>query len=300
MRIELADDDLGRLLGPALAVRGHEVVATGGDVRVTTDPAEAGPRTLVLHEVRRLAPPPPRNGLGIARLHRAGERSFGWRPALSADRLAEAVEAWAQGAPPARRFLADEPGLAYRAGVRLIDWTFVLLVVLLAPLAPLLVLWIRLDSPGPALFAQARVGRHGRPFACLKFRTMRAGTRQAGTHEVSAAAVTRPGRWLRRLKLDELPQAWNVARGEMSLVGPRPCLPSQTELVARRRARGVLDLRPGITGLSQVEGIDMSTPDRLARRDADYAALRCLALDLWLIGQTLAGGGRGDRTDARA
>ena len=84
----------------------------------------------------------------------------------------------------------------------------------------------------------------------------------------------------------------------MSLVGPRPCLPSQAELVGRRAARNVLALRPGITGLSQVEGIDMSDPDRLARRDADYAALRCLSLDLWLIARTLTGGGRGDRTAA--
>lgn len=306
MRIELADEPLGRALGRALIARGHRIVAADGELRIATDPAATSPRTLVLQEVRALVPPAPAEGtLGIAPLDATGWRGTprgAWRPRLHVERLADAVEAWSAGAPPTTRILADDIGVnpVYRRGVRLIDWSFVLLVLLLSPLALLLVLWIRLDSDGPALFSQARIGRRGRPFDCLKFRTMRSGTRQAGTHAVPAAAVTRPGRLLRRLKLDELPQAWNIARGEMSLVGPRPCLPSQAELVARRRARGVLALRPGITGLAQVEAIDMSAPERLARRDADYVALRCLALDLWLIAQTLRGGGRGDRTDGRA
>jgi len=110
--------------------------------------------------------------------------------------------------------------------------------------------------------------------------------------------VTPLGRWLRRLKLDELPQLWNVLRGDMSLVGPRPCLPSQTELIAERRARGVYALRPGITGVAQVAGVDMSDPPRLAALDATYLATVSAAADLRLLLATVRGAGRGDRIRA--
>ena len=138
----------------------------------------------------------------------------------------------------------------------------IFLAVLVAPVAvPLvcaLALVIRLESRGPAIFSQVRIGRHGRPFLCRKLRTMYADTPSAPTHELDARAVTPSGRVLRRWKLDELPQLWNVIRGEMSLVGPRPCLPVQEELIDRRSRLGVLALRPGLTGLAQVRGIDMS------------------------------------------
>ena len=97
-------------------------------------------------------------------------------------------------------------------------------------------------------------------------------TLSAASHETPASAVTPLGRRLRALKLDELPQLWNVLKGEMSLVGPRPCLPSQTVLVDEREKRGVLAIRPGITGKAQVMGVDMSDPARLAEIDASYAA----------------------------
>ncbi|MCQ8784044.1 sugar transferase [Mangrovibrevibacter kandeliae] len=159
-----------------------------------------------------------------------------------------------------------------------------------------LVLMIRRDTPGPGLFAQVRIGRHGRPFTCYKLRTMRADTASLPSHETPRAAVTTLGNRLRRTKLDELPQLWNVLRGDMSLVGPRPCLPQQTVLVEARRARGVLAVRPGITGLAQVRGIDMSDPLRLAAVDADYVRRRSMRLDLVLLLRTVIGGGRGDRT----
>ncbi len=164
----------------------------------------------------------------------------------------------------------------------------------------LLAVWvaIRATSPGPGLFAQTRVGRHGRPFTCWKFRTMAEGTKQAGTHEVSSASVTPLGRILRKTKVDELPQVWNILKNEISLVGPRPCLPVQEELVAERRARGVLAIKPGITGLAQIEGIDMSTPETLAARDAEYIALQSLPLELKIILATATGGGQGDRVRA--
>ncbi len=159
-----------------------------------------------------------------------------------------------------------------------------------------LIVIVRSTSPGPGLFRQVRVGRNRQPFVCYKLRTMYQGTSVAGTHEVSQAQVTRIGQTLRRLKLDELPQLWNVLRGDMSLVGPRPCLPVQETLIAERDARGVFRVRPGVTGLAQVLGVDMSEPRRLAELDAEGIARQGFANDLALIWRTLTGSGRGDRT----
>lgn len=165
------------------------------------------------------------------------------------------------------------------------------------PLA-VLILIVRTTSPGPGLFRQTRLGRDCKPFTLYKIRTMYRGTRDAATHEVSEAQVTTLGRWLRRVKLDELPQLWNVLRGDMSLVGPRPCLPVQSELIAARLAKGVFSVRPGVTGLAQVRGVDMSDAERLATLDAEAIAEQTLAGDLMLLWMTVAGGGRGDRTGA--
>ncbi len=137
------------------------------------------------------------------------------------------------------------------------------------------------------MFRQVRVGRNEQTFICNKFRTMHQGTAQRGTHEISASALTPIGSVLRSFKLDELPQLWNVLKGEMSLVGPRPCLPNQTKLVAERRARDVFSATPGITGLAQVEGIDMSRPEKLAEIDQTYIRTRSLGMDLKLILRTL-------------
>lgn len=158
------------------------------------------------------------------------------------------------------------------------------------PVILLLTVLIRLESAGPGLFRQSRVGRDGTPFVCLKLRTMRTDAPNVATHLAGTAHVTRLGRFLRRSKLDELPQLWNVLVGEMSLVGPRPCLPGQSELIAERARRGVLRLRPGITGLAQVRGVDMTDPARLAELDADYARRMSMTLDLRIILATLGGG----------
>lgn len=170
-----------------------------------------------------------------------------------------------------------------------------LLLLLAAPLLLVLCVAIRLGSEGPALFRQERVGKDRRPFECLKLRTMKRGTRQAGTHEIGADAITPLGRFLRKAKLDELPQLLNVLRGEMSFVGPRPCLPSQEELVREREARGVFAVLPGITGLGQVRGLDMSDPVALSECDAEYVRRRSLALDGTILWRTLTGRGFGDR-----
>lgn len=177
---------------------------------------------------------------------------------------------------------------------------FVLAAVGLVVASPIIlgcVVLVRLDSPGAAIFRQTRVGLHERPFTCLKLRTMYRDTGHAPSHEVGASSVTSIGRHLRRLKLDELPQLWNILVGDMSFVGPRPCLPSQTALVAARRLRGLQNIRPGITGVSQVTGVDMSDPERLAALDATYLQDMSLASDIKLIAATLLGSGQGDRVN---
>ena len=179
---------------------------------------------------------------------------------------------------------------------RTIDLLAAVGVLLLAGWAMVLIaICIRIDSRGAAIFAQRRVGREDREFTCYKFRTMSLGTANAATHSVSAAAVTRAGRFLRKTKLDELPQVFNVLRNEMSLVGPRPCLPIQHELISARRQRGVLAIKPGITGLAQVQHVDMSDPNRLAAWDDRYCAFRTILSDAALLIRTVLGGGTGDR-----
>lgn len=215
-------------------------------------------------------------------------------------RLADLVKKTDQAIPsPGNLILSDgqRDNPVFQGTKRLIDLIFAIsILVFFWWLLALVWIAIRLHSPGPGLFRQTRVGRGGRPFTCYKFRTMKQGTAQAGTHEVSAVAVTDGlGSLLRRSKLDELPQILNILRDEISLVGPRPCLPVQVELVEARRRRGVLEVKPGITGLAQIEGIDMSDPDRLARRDADYVALQSLTLDLGILIATGLGRGQGDK-----
>lgn len=169
-------------------------------------------------------------------------------------------------------------------------------LVFALPVIGLLVLAVRRETPGPGLFRQTRIGRNGEPFVCLKLRTMAADAPQLPTHEVASRHVTPLGRRLRRWKLDELPQLWNVLKGEMSFVGPRPCLPSQTALIAERQRLGVFAARPGITGLAQVEGVDMSDPVRLSAIDAQYARRANMALDLGLIFRTFSRRAMSDRT----
>jgi len=150
-------------------------------------------------------------------------------------------------------------------------------------------------QPGSPLFYQQRVGRHERLFTLLKLRTMSPDTESVGTHEVNPNQVTAWGRLLRKAKIDELPQLWNVLKGEMSLVGPRPCLPSQIELIEARRKLAALTILPGITGLAQIRGIDMSTPDLLAKTDAEMIRTLNLGNYFKYILLTVCGWGRGDR-----
>jgi O-antigen biosynthesis protein WbqP len=162
-----------------------------------------------------------------------------------------------------------------------------LLSIVTSPVLMFAILAVRISSPGPAIFSQTRVGRGGVVFRCHKLRTMYQGTPSVPSHEAPVNAVTSVGKVLRKFKLDELPQFWNVLQGEMSLVGPRPCLPTQTELIECRRRLGVLEALPGITGLAQIRGIDMSNPQLLAETDAAYLRAASLWLDLRILFRTL-------------
>lgn len=179
--------------------------------------------------------------------------------------------------------------------IRLLDFVFALLgLVVGLPLLLLLIL-IGLFDTGSPLFRQERVGRHKKPFVLVKFRTMKKDTVSVASHLANASAITPFGRFLRRSKLDELPQLWNVLKGEMSLVGPRPCLFNQEELIEERARRGVLAARPGITGLAQVNDIDMSTPAMLAETDQKMLQSLNLAAYFRYIFLTIVGKGAGDR-----
>jgi len=179
--------------------------------------------------------------------------------------------------------------------IRFFDLLFSTLGLLLGfPVLVALTL-IGLFDTGSPLFLQRRVGRHQKPFTLVKFRTMRAGTASVASHLADASSITPFGRFLRRTKLDELPQLWNVLKGEMSLVGPRPCLFNQEELIAERASRGVLEARPGITGLAQVNDIDMSTPRLLAETDQRMLQSLTVAAYFRYILLTVSGKGTGDR-----
>ena len=234
-----------------------------------------------------------------------------FRPTVDVRRLADFVVSAPGAGPLAAGQIADgalselvlsdgqRDNVWYAAVKRAADLA-VALGIVVAFWWALLLVWavIRLTSRGPGLFAQTRIGKDGRAFTSYKFRTMKLGTREAGTHEISASAVTPIGRHLRRTKLDELPQIVNILRNEMSLVGPRPCLPGQTELIDARRRLGVLEVKPGISGLAQINGIDMSTPWLLASWDARYIALRSLTLDARIALRTVMGSGQGDKVKA--
>jgi O-antigen biosynthesis protein WbqP len=178
---------------------------------------------------------------------------------------------------------------------RAFDLILAILAIIPAAIACFLVLpivWI--DCRASPLFLQARVGRHQKIFYILKLRTMKANTPDIASHEAGSAVITRSGAWLRRFKIDELPQIWNVLVGDMSFVGPRPCLPNQLQLIEERIRWRVFDLRPGITGISQIAGLDMSTPAALAKLDADYLTLWSLTNDCVILWRTITGAGSGD------
>lgn len=179
--------------------------------------------------------------------------------------------------------------------IRVFDFVFSLLGLVIGLPVLLLLTVIGLFDTGSPIFRQVRVGRHQKPFTLVKFRTMKVDTASVATHLASSASITRFGHFLRKTKLDELPQLWNVLKGEMSLVGPRPGLFNQEELTAERARRGVYAVRPGITGLAQVSEIDMSTPALLAETDQKMIQSLTVVDYFKYIFMTVAGKGAGDR-----
>ncbi|SNR77419.1 sugar transferase [Blastococcus mobilis] len=187
-----------------------------------------------------------------------------------------------------------------------------LLLLLTAPLSLILAVWIRLDTPGPALFRQQRVGQGRRPFTLYKFRTMRVGaddaahraliaaelrgedTRRRGSTKIDDdARITRAGRFLRRTSCDELPQLLNVVRGDMSLVGPRPCLPWEADMFPAKYAER-FTVRPGLTGLWQVRGRSVLGTLDMLELDLEYVRTRRLGTDLAIVMATIPALLRGD------
>jgi O-antigen biosynthesis protein WbqP len=163
-----------------------------------------------------------------------------------------------------------------------------LLLVVLSPLMLLAAVLVRLSSPGPVFFRQRRIGRWSTEFMIIKFRTMRTGTPDLASHLVGPGShhVTAVGRWLRRTSIDELPQLWNILRGEMSLVGPRPALYNQYDLIAMRQVDGVDALRPGVSGWAQIHGRDGIPMREKVERDCYYLEHCSPGLDLWILLRT--------------
>ena len=179
--------------------------------------------------------------------------------------------------------------------IRIIDfWASFFGLILLLPLVLVLYI-IGLFDTGSPIFKQRRVGKNKQPFTLYKFRTMNINTRSVATHLANQSDVTRFGSFLRKTKLDELPQLMNVLKGDMSLVGPRPCLYNQEELISEREKRGVYNYKPGITGLAQINHVDMSTSVKLSEYDAKMLKDLNLAKYIKYILATVTGKGQGDR-----
>lgn len=191
--------------------------------------------------------------------------------------------------------MQDQRSLLNRAVSRLMDLSVALFILIFLSWFLLIIcILIRLETKGFPIFRQKRAGISGRPFNCYKFRTMFINTENVATHEVSVTQITRLGRFLRASKIDELPQAWNIIKNEMSLVGPRPCLITQDVIIAEREKRRILTIKPGITGWSQIHRIDMSDAVKLAESDAQYLAKKSLLLDVKILVFTILGKGIGD------
>ncbi|MGS0724751.1 sugar transferase [Shewanella sp. 0m-11] len=178
--------------------------------------------------------------------------------------------------------------------IRLIDFFAAFFGLLLLWPVLLIVTIIGMFDTGSPIFVQTRVGRYKKPFKLIKFRTMSVETKSVASHLASNASITKLGNFLRKTKIDELPQLINVVKGEMSLVGPRPNLFNQEELIKERDALGVYDVLPGVTGLAQVQNIDMSTPALLAKIDKQMIDNLTVKDYFKYIMMTVTGSGSGD------
>jgi O-antigen biosynthesis protein WbqP len=179
--------------------------------------------------------------------------------------------------------------------IRLFDFLFSFFGILFLSPVMLVLYIIGLFDTGSPVFKQERVGKNKQPFTLYKFRTMNVKAQSVATHLADGSQITKFGSFLRKSKLDELPQLINVVLGDMSLVGPRPNLFNQTELIEERDSRGVYNVVPGITGLAQINEIDMSTPKELAIKDAEMIKSLNITDYFKYIFATVGGKGQGDR-----
>ena len=179
--------------------------------------------------------------------------------------------------------------------LRVFDFLFSFFALLFGFPVLFIIFLVGLFDTGSPLFVQERVGRGKKPFRLVKFRTMSKDTASVASHLASSTSITKLGCFLRRTKLDELPQLWNVLPGDMSLVGPRPNLFNQEELIKERDNLGVYNVRPGITGLAQINEIDMSTPALLAKTDREMIDSLSVSSYFKYILATVFGKGSGDR-----
>ncbi len=179
--------------------------------------------------------------------------------------------------------------------IRLLDLTLsCILLLLLLPINIILLMICFLES-GKPIFIQERIGKNQKIFKLIKFRTMELNTPSLASHLIKKDSVTKFGLVIRLLKLDEFPQLINVIKGEMSLVGPRPCLPNQKELINERQKHNIFRYKPGITGLAQINGIDMSNPQTLTNYDKEMIKnFNTFNYFKYLI-LTIIGKGRGDK-----
>jgi len=159
-------------------------------------------------------------------------------------------------------------------------------LLILWPLLVTLAFAIKVFDPGPIIFRQKRIGRNGEIFQFYKFRSMPVDTGDVSSDKLGEIRITWIGRFIRRTNLDELPQLWNILRGDMSIVGPRPPLVTQVELVAMRKSNGALHCRPGLTGLAQVSSFDGMTVAEKAEFDGIYASKVSFVIDISTILKT--------------
>lgn len=178
--------------------------------------------------------------------------------------------------------------------LRLIDFLVAFLGLLLLWPILFIVTIIGFFDTGSPIFVQVRVGKNKKPFKLIKFRTMSVDTKSVASHLASNTSITKLGSFLRKTKIDELPQLINVVKGDMSLVGPRPNLFNQEELISERDKLGVYEVLPGVTGLAQVQNIDMSTPELLAKTDREMIDTLDIKKYFRYILMTATGSGSGD------
>lgn len=164
-----------------------------------------------------------------------------------------------------------------------------LLIIASSPVMLITALIIRLDSPGPAIFKQQRIGKDNKPFTIYKFRTMYVGTPDVAKSLIDRndSRITRIGRFLRKTSIDELPQLFNILKGDMTFIGPRPALYNQYDLIQMRTDKGVHVLKPGVTGYAQVNGREDISLEQKVEYDEYYLKNRSLALDLKILYDTV-------------